>query len=78
MESNDQRSEDALRLYGRDEFYFATGEIRATQQLLGHEDISTTADVYVRPRREPRTEAPGRVRAERGLLIRARSTVHSG
>jgi site-specific recombinase XerC len=31
------------------EFYLATGDIRATQQLLGHEDISTTADVYVRP-----------------------------
>jgi site-specific recombinase XerC len=30
------------------EFYLATGDIRATQQLLGHEDISTTADVYVR------------------------------
>ena len=27
----------------------ATGDIRATQQLLGHEDIATTADIYVRP-----------------------------
>lgn len=31
------------------EFYLATGDIRATQQLLGHEDIATTADIYVRP-----------------------------
>jgi integrase len=31
------------------ELYLATGDIRATQQLLGHEDIATTADIYVRP-----------------------------
>jgi integrase len=30
------------------EFYLATGDIRATQQLLGHSDIGTTADIYVR------------------------------
>jgi site-specific recombinase XerC len=31
------------------EFYLATGDVRATQQLLGHEDIATNADIYVRP-----------------------------
>jgi site-specific recombinase XerC len=32
------------------EFYLATGDIRATQQLLGHEDVSTTtANIYVLP-----------------------------
>ena len=29
------------------EFYLATGDIYATQQLLGHADVSTTANVYV-------------------------------
>lgn len=27
------------------EFYLATGDIRATQQLLGHEDVATTANI---------------------------------
>ena len=31
------------------EFYLATGDIYATQQLLGHEDIGTTANIYVQP-----------------------------
>jgi integrase len=29
------------------EFYLATGDIYATQQLLGHADVSTTANIYV-------------------------------
>jgi hypothetical protein len=29
------------------EFYLATGDIYATQQLLGHADVSTTAKIYV-------------------------------
>jgi integrase len=29
------------------EFYLATGAIYATQQLLGHADVSTTANIYV-------------------------------
>jgi integrase len=29
------------------EFYLATGDIYATQQLLGHSDVSTTANIYV-------------------------------
>jgi integrase len=29
------------------EFYRATGDIYATQQLLGHADVSTTANIYV-------------------------------
>lgn len=29
------------------EFYLATGDIYATQQLLGHADVSTTASIYV-------------------------------
>jgi len=29
------------------EFYLATGDIYATQQLLGHADVSTTAYIYV-------------------------------
>jgi integrase/recombinase XerC len=29
------------------EFYLATGDIYATQQLLGHDDVSTTANIYV-------------------------------
>jgi integrase len=29
------------------EFYLATGDIYATQQLLGHADLSTTANIYV-------------------------------
>ena len=29
------------------EIYLATGDIQATQQLLGHEDIRTTANIYV-------------------------------
>lgn len=28
------------------EFYLATGDIYATQQLLGHADVSTTANIY--------------------------------
>ncbi len=31
------------------EFYLATGDIRATQQLLGHADVATTANIYVTP-----------------------------
>lgn len=29
------------------EFYLATGDIYATQQLPGHADVSTTANIYV-------------------------------
>jgi site-specific recombinase XerC len=29
------------------EFYLATGDIYATQQLLGHADVSTTANILV-------------------------------
>lgn len=29
------------------EFYLATGDIYATQQLRGHSDVSTTANIYV-------------------------------
>ena len=29
------------------EFYLATGDVYATQQLLGHADVSTTANIYV-------------------------------
>jgi integrase len=29
------------------EFYLATGDMYATQQLLGHADVSTTANIYV-------------------------------
>ena len=29
------------------EFYLGTGDIYATQQLLGHADVSTTANIYV-------------------------------
>ncbi len=29
------------------EFYLATGDIYATQQLLGHADVSTSANIYV-------------------------------
>jgi len=29
------------------EFYLATGDIFATQQLLGHSDVGTTANIYV-------------------------------
>ncbi|MGH3053155.1 MAG: tyrosine-type recombinase/integrase, partial [Gaiellaceae bacterium] len=29
------------------EFYLATGDIYATQQLLGHADVATTANIYV-------------------------------
>jgi integrase len=29
------------------EFYLATGDLYATQQLLGHDDVSTTANIYV-------------------------------
>jgi integrase/recombinase XerC len=29
------------------EFYLATGDIYATQKLLGHADVSTTANIYV-------------------------------
>jgi integrase len=28
-------------------FYLATGDIYAAQQLLGHADVSTTANIYV-------------------------------
>jgi site-specific recombinase XerC len=31
------------------EFYVATGDIQATQQLLQHEDIGATANIYVQP-----------------------------
>jgi site-specific recombinase XerC len=31
------------------EFCLVTGDIRATQQLLGHEDIGTAANIYVQP-----------------------------
>jgi integrase len=37
----------AARYTARTEFYL--GDIRATQQLLGHEDIGTTANIYVQP-----------------------------
>ena len=37
---------DALYTSGT-EFYLATGDIYATQQLLGHADVSTTANIYV-------------------------------
>lgn len=39
----------AARYTAGTEFYLATGDIRATQQLLGHEDIGTTANIYVQP-----------------------------
>ena len=39
----------AARYTAGSEFYLATGDIRATQQLLVHEDIGTTADIYVQP-----------------------------
>jgi integrase len=29
------------------ELYLATGDISATKQLLGHADVSTTANIYV-------------------------------
>jgi integrase len=29
------------------EFYLATSDIYATQQLLGHADVNTTANIYV-------------------------------
>lgn len=29
------------------EFYLGTGDIYATQKLLGHADVSTTANIYV-------------------------------
>ena len=35
------------RYTSRTEFYLATGDIYATQQLLGHADVSTTANIYV-------------------------------
>jgi hypothetical protein len=34
------------------QFYLATGDIYATQQLLGHSDVSTTASIYVQGRRQ--------------------------
>ena len=39
----------AARYSAGTEFYLATGDIRATQQLLSHEDIGTTANIYVQP-----------------------------
>ena len=39
----------AARYTAGTEFCLATGDIRATQQLLGHEDIATTANIYVQP-----------------------------
>ena len=29
------------------EFYLPTGDVYATQQLLGHADVGTTANIYV-------------------------------
>jgi integrase len=37
----------AARYTSGTEFYLATGDIYATQQLLGHADVSTTANIYV-------------------------------
>jgi hypothetical protein len=39
----------AARYTAGTEFYLARGDIRTTQQLLGREDIGTTADIYVQP-----------------------------
>ena len=39
----------AARYTAGTEFCLATGDIRATQQLLGHEDIGTTANINVQP-----------------------------
>ncbi len=39
----------AARYTAGTELYLATGDIRATQQLLGHEDIGTTANICVQP-----------------------------
>jgi site-specific recombinase XerC len=39
----------AARYTAETELHLATGDIRATQQLLGHEDIGTTANISVQP-----------------------------
>jgi len=44
---HDARQEDARRPLHIGTEYLATGDIYATQQLLGHADVSTTANIYV-------------------------------
>jgi integrase len=41
------RKMHGVRYTSGTEFYLATGDIYATQQLLGHADVSTTANIYV-------------------------------
>jgi hypothetical protein len=41
------RRRNAVRYTTGTEFYLATGDICATRQLLGHADVSTTANIYV-------------------------------
>jgi len=54
------------------EFYLATGDIYATQQLLGHADVSTTANIYVQGSPADLGRSFGRSGAsDRGQLFRS-------
>jgi integrase len=41
------RKMHGARYTGATEFSLATDDIHATQQLLGHADVSTTANIYI-------------------------------
>lgn len=54
------------------EFYLATGDVYATQQLLGHADVGTTANITSRARPPTSRRSYGRSGAsERGQLFRS-------
>jgi site-specific recombinase XerC len=49
VEKAQTRGRKIRRALHRRDGLLATGDIRATQQLVGHEDIATTANIYVAP-----------------------------